>query len=89
MKITEKVHAIKHSFSIPASPELKLERFVFSFVLFGQERVYLVDSGVADSAKTILNNSIMQSDERLQIMPTCYRNRYMLLVDKFTIYWKI
>jgi len=55
MKITEKIHALKHTFFIPVNPELKLERFVYSFVIFGKENVYLIDSGVADSMDIILN----------------------------------
>lgn len=55
MKITEKIHALKHTFFIPINPELKLERFVYSFVVFGKEKVYLVDSGIANSENAILN----------------------------------
>jgi len=55
MKITNKIHALKHTFFIPVNPKLKLERFVYSFVIFGKNNVYLVDSGVADSENTIQN----------------------------------
>ncbi len=55
MKITEKVHALKHTFFIPVNQELKLERFVYSFVIFGERNIYLIDSGVADSGNTILD----------------------------------
>lgn len=55
MKITDKVHAIKHTFLIPVNPVLKIKRFVYSFIIFGKENVYLIDSGVKDSAETILN----------------------------------
>lgn len=55
MKITEKIHALKHRFFIPVNTELKLERFVYSFVIFGQRNVYLIDSGVQDSESAILN----------------------------------
>ena len=55
MKITEKIHALKHTFFIPVNPQLKIERFVYSFVIFGKENVYLIDSGVANSEKAILD----------------------------------
>ncbi|MEA3489859.1 MAG: MBL fold metallo-hydrolase, partial [Candidatus Omnitrophota bacterium] len=55
MKITEQIHALKHTFFIPVHPELKIERFVYSFVVFGNENVYLIDSGIADSKDKILN----------------------------------
>jgi len=53
MKITETIHALKHLFQIPVSPELKVDRFVYSYIVFGKEGVYLVDSGVLNSEKTI------------------------------------
>jgi len=53
MKITETFHALKHHFQIPVSPEIKVERFVYSYIVFGKEGVYLVDSGVMASEKTI------------------------------------
>lgn len=55
MRITERIHALKHIFFIPVNSELKLERFVYSFVVFGNKKVYLIDSGVTDSEKIILN----------------------------------
>ncbi len=54
MKITERVHALKHTFKIPISPEIALDRFVYSFIIFGDEGVYLIDSGVASSGENIL-----------------------------------
>ncbi len=53
MKITQNIHALKHHFQIPVSPELKVDRFVYSYIVFGQAGVYLVDSGVAASAPAI------------------------------------
>ena len=55
MKITERIHALKHTFFIPLSPEQKLERFVYSFVIFGKKNVCLIDTGVADSENTIID----------------------------------
>jgi len=53
MKITETIHALKHRFQIPVSPEMKVDRFVYSYIVFGREGVYLVDSGVMASEKAI------------------------------------
>jgi glyoxylase-like metal-dependent hydrolase (beta-lactamase superfamily II) len=55
MKITERIHALKHTFIIPAAPELNLERFVYSFIIFGKKYIYLIDSGVSSSGKSIIN----------------------------------
>jgi len=54
MQITETVHALKHPFFIPVNPELSLERFVYSFLLFGPKHVHLIDSGVAESENAII-----------------------------------
>jgi hydroxyacylglutathione hydrolase len=53
MKITETIHALKHYFQIPVSPEMKVERFVYSYLIFGKEGITLVDSGVMASEKAI------------------------------------
>lgn len=53
MKITETIHALKHRFQIPVSPEMKVDRFVYSYIVFGKKGVYLVDSGVMASEKAI------------------------------------
>lgn len=60
MKITENIHALKHHFQIPISPELKVDRFVYSYIVFGKSGVYLVDAGVADSAAVIFDYVIQQ-----------------------------
>jgi len=56
MKITESIHALKHRFQIPVSPELTVDRFVYSYVVFGREGIYLVDAGVAASEKAIYDD---------------------------------
>ncbi|MEW6673075.1 MAG: MBL fold metallo-hydrolase [Thermodesulfobacteriota bacterium] len=53
MKITETIHALKHHFQIPVSPEMKVDRFVYSYIVFGEEGIHLVDSGVMASEKAI------------------------------------
>jgi len=61
MKITENVHALKHHFQIPVSPELKVDRFVYSYIVFGKQGLYLVDAGVAASGSVIFDY-IIQND---------------------------
>jgi glyoxylase-like metal-dependent hydrolase (beta-lactamase superfamily II) len=46
MQVTPSVHAIRHSFRIPAAPGIMLDRTVFSFVIF-DETITLIDTGVA------------------------------------------
>lgn len=53
MKIKENIHAIRHNFKIPLSPDLAIERFVYSFVIFSSKGICLIDSGVANSAENI------------------------------------
>ncbi|MBN2736212.1 MAG: MBL fold metallo-hydrolase [Spirochaetales bacterium] len=55
MEMTKTIHAIKHNFIVPVNPELKLERIVYSFIIFGKLGVYLIDSGVAGSGDRIIN----------------------------------
>jgi hydroxyacylglutathione hydrolase len=54
MQITERIHSLKHIFKIPVNPEINIDRFVYSFIIFGEKKVYLIDSGVADSGNTII-----------------------------------
>ncbi len=53
VKIKNNIHAIKHTFKIPLSPDLAVERFVYSFIVFGSKGICLIDSGVAQSAGSI------------------------------------
>ena len=55
MKIKEKIHALKHLFKISVKPDLTIDRFVYSFVIFGDKGICLIDSGVASSAEKIFN----------------------------------
>ena len=52
MQITPAIHALRHPFGIPVAPGIVLDRFVYSFILFG-ETITLIDTGVAGSEKTI------------------------------------
>ncbi|MBN2011783.1 MBL fold metallo-hydrolase [candidate division KSB1 bacterium] len=60
MKISNSVHALKHIFYIPVGPDQKLERFVYSYIIFGKKSIHLIDSGVADSSSAILEYVVQQ-----------------------------
>ena len=53
IQISKNIHALKHTFYIPVNPEVNLERFVYSFIIFSDENIYLVDSGISSSADSI------------------------------------
>ncbi len=67
IQISENIHALKHIFNIPVSPEINLERFVYSFVIFGKEYIYLIDSGVSSSGDSILTYIIDYGREAKKI----------------------
>src|SRR5512137_1821909 len=46
MQITPTIHAIRHSFRIPITPNSSIERFVYSYLIYG-ETITLIDTGVA------------------------------------------
>lgn len=46
MQVTNRIHALKVPFEVPVSPEVKVERHAFVYVILG-DGIYLVDSGVA------------------------------------------
>jgi glyoxylase-like metal-dependent hydrolase (beta-lactamase superfamily II) len=46
MQITPSVHAIRHPFRIPVAPGITLDRFVYSYLIYG-DTVTLIDTGVA------------------------------------------
>ena len=70
MKITENIHALKHHFQIPVSPELKVDRFVYSYIVFGKKGLYLVDAGVAVSSSAIFDYIIQngRSIEEIKVL---------------------
>ena len=55
MKVSDRIHCLKHTFSIPLKPGLTVERFVYSYIIFGENGVYLIDSGVKGSAEKIFD----------------------------------
>lgn len=54
MQISEHVHALRLPFQIPLGPGKTLDRFVYSYLLFG-EKVTLVDAGVKSSPALVLD----------------------------------
>ena len=53
MQITPSIHAIRHSFRIPIAPGVALDRFVYSFLIYG-DTITLIDTGVAGCENDIL-----------------------------------
>ncbi|MBI5576541.1 MAG: MBL fold metallo-hydrolase [Deltaproteobacteria bacterium] len=52
MRITERVHALKLPFQVTTPAGVKIDRYVYVYVIFGK-RIILVDSGVANSERAI------------------------------------
>ncbi|MBU0730940.1 MAG: MBL fold metallo-hydrolase [Proteobacteria bacterium] len=52
MKITEHIHAIKIPFQVPLSPEIKVDRFVYAYLVYGK-KICLIDTGVAGAEQII------------------------------------
>jgi hydroxyacylglutathione hydrolase len=46
MQITPSIHAIRHSFKVPIAHGIALDRFVYSYLIYG-EMITLIDTGVA------------------------------------------
>lgn len=55
MKIKDNIHALKHDFKITLSAQLTIDRFVYSFIIFGSKGICLIDSAVAQSAGDIFS----------------------------------
>jgi len=54
MQVSRSVHILKHDFAVPVAPGRKMERFVYSIVIFG-EQITLIDSGVKGSQARIFD----------------------------------
>jgi hydroxyacylglutathione hydrolase len=54
MQISKHVHALKIPFKIPTAPEVSLDRFVYTFLIYGSE-ICLIDTGVASSINLIFD----------------------------------
>ena len=54
MQVTPSIHAIRHTFNIPLGSGLALNRFVYSYIVYG-DTITLIDTGVSGSEKEIFN----------------------------------
>jgi glyoxylase-like metal-dependent hydrolase (beta-lactamase superfamily II) len=54
MQITKHIHAIKIPFQIAIGPGIKVDRFVYVYLIYGK-KIYLIDTGVATSEKMIFD----------------------------------
>jgi hydroxyacylglutathione hydrolase len=52
MQISPTIHAIRHSFKIPITPNSSIDRFVYSYIIYG-DTISLIDTGVAGGEKQI------------------------------------
>ncbi|MGA2913884.1 MAG: MBL fold metallo-hydrolase [Methanoregula sp.] len=55
MQVTPSIHAIRHSFRIPIGPGMTLDRFVYSYLVYGNT-ITLIDTGVAGCEKEIFKS---------------------------------
>jgi glyoxylase-like metal-dependent hydrolase (beta-lactamase superfamily II) len=59
MQVTRHIHALEIPFQIPVSPEKRIDRFVYAYLVFG-DKITLIDSGVSGAESTIfkyINNN--------------------------------
>jgi hydroxyacylglutathione hydrolase len=54
MQVTPSIHAIRHTFRIQTGPDITLDRFVYSFLVYG-DLITLIDTGVAGCEKNIFD----------------------------------
>jgi|WetSurMetagenome_2_1015567.scaffolds.fasta_scaffold212421_2 hydroxyacylglutathione hydrolase len=55
MQITPSIHALRHPFKIPIEPGAAIDRFVYSYIIYG-EMITLIDTGVAGCESPIFEN---------------------------------
>ncbi|MDD1758662.1 MAG: MBL fold metallo-hydrolase [Methanotrichaceae archaeon] len=71
MHITGNIHALKHVFYIEVAPDVRLERFVYSYIVFDSE-ICLIDSGVKGCEESIFkyirNQGHFEEDIRYLIL---------------------
>jgi glyoxylase-like metal-dependent hydrolase (beta-lactamase superfamily II) len=54
MQVTPSIHAIRHTFRIPLGSGINLDRFVYSYLIYG-DTITLIDTGVSGSEKEIFD----------------------------------
>ncbi|MBW1740587.1 MAG: MBL fold metallo-hydrolase [Deltaproteobacteria bacterium] len=55
MQVKTHIHAIKIPFQIPIGPQKSIERFVYAYLIYGKDKIYLIDTGVASSEVLIFD----------------------------------
>ena len=70
MKITETIHAFKHHFQLAIDKDRTVERFVYSYILLGEE-ICLTDAGVRETAPQLQDSlkQIGRSPSEISIVP--------------------
>jgi len=66
MQIVPFIHALRHPFSIPVAPGITLDRFVYSYLVYG-ETITLIDTGVAGCEKQIFDYILSTGREAADI----------------------
>ena len=72
MQIVPFIHALRHPFSIPVAPDIALDRFVYSYLVYG-ETITLIDTGVAGCETRIfdyINSTGREASDITQIVLT-------------------
>jgi len=68
LQITPIIHAIRHSFRIPIAPGITFNRFVYSYVIYG-DTIVLIDTGVAGSENQIFERYSIHRPKPLRDCP--------------------
>jgi hydroxyacylglutathione hydrolase len=55
MQVTEHIHAIKIPFQVRSFSGISVDRFVYAYLIYGVERICLIDCGVAGSERVLFD----------------------------------
>ena len=66
VQLTKHIHALKIPFKVPVSPEMAVDRFVFSYIFFA-DTITLIDTGVKGAEATIFDYIIKNGGDPRQI----------------------
>ena len=55
MQVSKHIHALRIPFKLPIAPGKELDRFAYAFVIYGRNKICLIDSGVAGSKDLIFD----------------------------------
>jgi hydroxyacylglutathione hydrolase len=55
VQVSEHIHALKIGFQVRVSPQRSINRFVFVYLIYGRDRICLIDSGIASSEGVIFD----------------------------------